>query len=536
MADVDPQQLGASGVDPQTGSTVRNALLRTSVINSDAFKRQKDEEDAKNADLVQKQQTIYTSINSSIQSLRDDISRLGENISKISLSFYQDQTTDQNKIKNDQEYERKLTERQVRIGKENALEQKIQNAVTEPVQKLVPKVQDLFGRVGAALSILFGGWLTDQTIQALKASEENNTQKFNDIKYNILKNVGLVVGGFIAIKTGFGLITRTIARIAFGLTRLLIAKPLAAAASLITLPFRGGNRTPPAGGGGKGTQPPGGGKSGILNLLGKFAVGVTAFMNAKNGEYLDAVLGAIGMLGGPGKFFKIIRLAYDADQIAEIFGLNIFGKNPNDLKNAREVKRLAEEEAKKNKNNPPAASTKPASSTTPPPAPEKPSTQPSSTAQPSSPPTPAVATPSADMVNKFEMAWKYRNNPMARGRIEGAWNEMSPEQKQQAKDWAQSKGYNWSEMKLSEPQTAPPPKMESADIKPAEMTSPPKPPTSVSALPEPKPTLTMIRTANNQQQTSPTPNGSLTDVPLISSSNPDNFYVLYSQLSYNVVT
>ena len=63
-----------------------------------------------------------------------------------------------------------------------------------------------------------------------------------------------------------------------------------------------------------------------------------------------------------------------------------------------------------------------------------------------------------------------------------------------------------------------------------------KPATSVSALPEPKPTLTMIRTANNQQQTSPTPNGSLTDVPLISSSNPDNFYVLYSQLSYNVVT
>jgi len=529
MADVDPQQIGTSGVDPQTGSTVRNALLRTSVINSDAFKRQKDEEDVKNADLVQKQQTIYTSINSSIQSLRDDISRLGENISKISLSFYQDQVTDQNKIKNEQEYERKLTERQVRIGKENVLEQKIQNAVTEPVQKLVPKVQDLFGRVGAALGILFGGWLTNQTIDALRANEENNTEKFNDIKYNILKNVGLVVGGFIAIKTGFGLITRTISRIAFGLTRLLIEKPLSAAASLITLPFRGGNRTPPAGGGGGGTRSPGGGKSGILNLLGKFAVGVTAFMNAKNGEYLDAVLGAIATLGGPGKFFKIIRLAYNADQIAEIFGMNIFGKNPNDLKNVEEVKRLAEEESKKNKNVPPTASTKPASSTTPPPAPEKPSTQ-------TPPPTPAVTTPSEDMVNKFEMAWKYRNSPVARGQIEGAWNEMTPEQKQQAKDWAQSKGYNWSEMKLSELQTAPPPKMESADIKPAEMTAPPKPPTSVSALPEPKPTLTMIRTANNQQQTSPTPNGSLTDVPLISSSNPDNFYVLYSQLSYNVVT
>ncbi|MFM7857565.1 MAG: hypothetical protein ACKO96_37990, partial [Flammeovirgaceae bacterium] len=90
--------------------------------------------------------------------------------------------------------------------------------------------------------------LTNQTIQALKASEENNTQKFNDIKYNILKNVGIVVGGFIAIKAGFGLITRTISKIAFGLTKLLIAKPLAAAASLIRLPF--GGRTPSVGEGG----------------------------------------------------------------------------------------------------------------------------------------------------------------------------------------------------------------------------------------------------------------------------------------------
>jgi len=535
MADVDSQQLGTSGVDPQTGSTVRNTLLRTSVINSDAFKRQKDEEDAKNADLVQKQQTIYTSINSSIQSLRDDISRLGENISKISLSFYQDQTTDQNKIKNDQEYERKLTERQVRIGKENALEQKIQNAVTEPVQKLVPKVQDLFGRVGAALSILFGGWLTDQTIQALKASEEDNTQKFNDIKYNILKNVGLVVGGFIAIKAGFGLITRTISRIAFGLTRLLIAKPLAAAASLITLPFRGGNRTPPAGGGGGGTRPPGGGKIGLGNIINGVITGLTGWMNWANGEKIDAILAALSFVPGGG-VFKLARMAsgtiYTLDQIAELLGSNLTGADPKLL----EKKRKELEEAKRNKNNPPAASTKPASSTTPPPAPEKPSTQPSSTAQPSSPPTPAIATPSADMVNKFEMAWKYRNTPMARGEIESTWNKMSPEQKHQAKDWAQSKGYDWSEMKLSESETVPPPKVESADIRSAEMTAPPKPPTSVSALPEPKPTLTMIRTGNNQQQTSPTPNGSLTDVPLISSSNPDNFYVLYSQLSYNVVT
>jgi len=509
MDDVDPQKLGTSGVDPQTRSTsspiVKNALLRTSVINSNAVKSQKVEEDAKNTDLVQKQQTLYISISSSIQSLRDDISRLGENISKISLSFYQDQITDQNKIKNDQEYERKLTERQVRIGKENDLEQKIQNAVTEPVQKLVPKVNDLFGKVGVALGILFGGWLTDQTIQALKVSEENNTEKFNDIKYNILKNVGLVVGGFIAIKTGFDLITRTIARIASGLTRLLIAKPLSAAASLITLPLvalRGSGKQ-------QGTKPKGGerGKN-IFGRILNLAYGAFDFMQRRGqGQTnLQAGLGAGGSIVsaevGAGLGARLPGILKFPGMIGGgILGYTLGGKGIDILTGADK------------------ATTSNTITQSPKQTPEKPTESPL--------PTPTVTMPSVNMANQFEMA---------RNQIEKTWNKITPDKNQQEKYWTPLKGYNWSDIKSSEPQTAQPSKMESADIKPAEMTVPPKPPTSVSALPEPKPTLTMIRTANNQQQTSPIPNGSLTDVPLISSSNPDNFYVLYSQLSYNVVT
>ena len=72
---------------------------------------------------------------------------------------------------------------------------------------------------------------------------------------------------------------------------------------------------------------------------------------------------------------------------------------------------------------------------------------------------------------------------------------------------------------------------------PAQMSTPPKEPQQVGQLPEPKPSLTMIKTSSAQQQQSnpPLTNGALTDVPLINSANPDNFYVLYSQLNYNVV-
>lgn len=80
--------------------------------------------------------------------------------------------------------------------------------------------------------------------------------------------------------------------------------------------------------------------------------------------------------------------------------------------------------------------------------------QPTQTQQPSGEekpkPSATKAPPSADMVKKYEMAWQYRNNPFARGRIESAWEGMSSEQQQQAKEWAKTRGYDWSEMKLKE--------------------------------------------------------------------------------------
>jgi hypothetical protein len=82
-----------------------------------------------------------------------------------------------------------------------------------------------------------------------------------------------------------------------------------------------------------------------------------------------------------------------------------------------------------------------------------------------------------------------------------------------------------------------PSKTETAEISPAQVSMPLREPQQVGQLPEPKPSLTMIKTSNNQSQQviPPLTNEPLTDVPLINSANPDNFYVLYSQLNYNVV-
>jgi hypothetical protein len=172
------------------------------------------------------------------------------------------------------------------------------------------------------------------------------------------------------------------------------------------------------------------------------------------------------------------------------------------------------------------------------------------------PAPPTISEPSAEMVKNFEMAWKYKDNPMARGRIESAWNKMTPEQKIQAQNWATSKGYDWKEMKLP----APPVSRSQEPIKSLPISQKPvnidtekaytmpflisesqiqNIPTqlpNIGSLPEPEANVVMLPAPQSKRRQSMINSSSAgSDVPLINSANPDNFYVLYSQLNYNVV-
>jgi DNA-binding transcriptional MerR regulator len=504
MADIDPAALEKSGIDPDTGAplsqSVRSAL-KTSTLNLEVFKRKKEEDDRQSIALVQAQQATFNNFGSSIESLRNDIGKLGTSLNGIALLLQKDGLEEQNRIRTEQENEKRLADRQVRIGKESAIEKKIQNAIVEPVQKLAPKLNDVFGSVGTALGFLFGGWLTKQTIDGIKAQEEGNAEKFNEIKFNILKNVGIVAGGFLAIKAGFGLITRTIANVALGLGKLLIAKPLSALASTLRLPGTGNSK--PSGGPGI--------VGGILN-------GFSGVMNFLNEEYVDTALAALTFVPGGG-IFRLAKIAagtvFTLDNIAEFLGSNLTGANPELL---RQKRKELEDRKKEQQESQTDQAAKPATPPTPA-TPEAPPSAPAPTPPPA-PATPAVSTPSAEMVNKFEMAWKYKDYPLARGRIEGAWAKMTNEEKQQAIDWAKSKGHDWKQMRL--PDIVPPT---------------PKVPAPIETPAAPQPSVTMIRTGNNQEQQPGVPitYGPLTSVPLISSANPDNFYVLYSQVNYNVV-
>ena len=535
---------------------------------------------------VQQTQEI-SALRGTVDALRAETTTLNNGLGNVSNLIQQDSAVEKQQASAEAESERKLAETNIRLGKESQLEQKITNALAKPVQALQQKVGNIFGRIGEALTALFAGWLTNQGIEALKAASEGNKEKLEEIKENVLKTIGFGVAAIGAIKIGFDLIIKTITGITGkigGLVLKLATAPLkvlrsALQAAPIIGPHFGGGKKPPGGGGGK---PRGGG--GILGAAGKFVTFLSGWMNFQNQEFIDGTLATMALAarapGAIGAIGKLAGLAFTADEIAEAFGKNIFG-DPKKDKIVDEIAKPFKEEKQKEEEKPPTSTTAAkvtststaqtplmgdknkkdgveanvASGSIPednkninPTSDAGSSTTsaaldakmlPSSAATTAPPPavvqpqTPAIPPPSPEMTKNFQMAWDNRNRGYARGRIESAWNNMTYEQQQQAKIWAKSTGKEWTEMKLVEK----PPTVQAVPLPSAQVQPLPKPTQNVGELTEPAPNVIMMPSGqNNNQQSSisqaPT-NG--TDTPLISSSNPDNFYVLYSQLNYNVV-
>jgi len=579
--------------DQSSGGGAAAALQFKSTIVS--LRKSLEVQESRN---IQQTQEI-SALRGTVDALRTETATLNNGLTSISNLIQQDSALEKQQNAQEVERERRLLETRIRMGKESQLEQKITNSLASPVQALQSKVTNIFGGITEALKILFSGWLTNQLIETLKAASEGNKNKLEEIKDNVLKGIGDVVKIFAVIKRGFGLVIESVTGLAgriSGLVLKLAKAPLnAIRAGLQTVPIlknvfpKGPNTRVPSPGGGKG---PG--------IFGGAWAAVEAFMNTKNGEYVDAVMAIAGTFG-PFKLVKgLMAAGFLADNIAEVFGGNIFGKNPNYEKQAKEI----EAEAKKQKGeekpqSKTAAKVEPGAKAqtslmgdkkneksetdpknmTPGPIPgsaEIKSTSdagadttsttsgsiPASTAK-----TPMMSPSSAATTAPSSAATTAPSSAATTAPSTTAQTPMlkqSPVVASGTEEKAIKAGKTSNPVKMDIPGFALGGKMpefgvDKTDIKPittftkstttekspvvpaevtaAKMQPLPKSTQNVGELPEPKPSVIMAPAAQNQPQQSSAPSLSTngTNVPLISSSNPDNFYVLYSQLNYNVV-
>jgi hypothetical protein len=494
--------------------------------------------DDKNSALLETNTETLTTISASLSNISSEIRTIRDGINIIGERLAAESSMEQAAARADAEYQKRLAERQIRATGEQELENKIQAALGEPVKRIQNKVSSVFGNVMNALSTLFFGWLTIQVVDAIQAYAEGNTEKLKQIGANVLKTFAFLIGAkgaFSLLKIGILKVVNTMgsltARVGkFVISRLFI-RPFETLINAIRNRWNGIPRgpsrpptTPPPSGPPGGPKGPKGGKG--PGIFGASWAIIESFMNLKNQEYVDAIMPIVAAFG-PGKFIRgLFAAGYAADQIAEVFGTNIFGKDPNKEK---EAKQAFEEESKKGKES--QAQTAPVAQPQTPMMGEKKDDAGKMGAETSTEPTQEIKFPSSGVSapSGMESSTSSQNvqpqtplTPTANSLSLGSMLTDLP-----SMEGTKSQEVSQAETASSTtPAEVTPIPSQSAEEKKQSLGPESKKPTTVIA---------QVPTSSPSQRNS-TPPGAGTDVPKIRSSNPDNFYALYSQFNYNVVT
>ena len=395
---------GGTKQDPETKSTLQS--LSSSVTS---LQNQVNELSRSNIANVNVFANLNQSLTTQISGVNLQLNKVNETLESIATITASESAIEKQKDLYEQEKERRLAEAGARGGKESLLETKIQSALSEPVNRIGNKVSFGFQNLMEFIGTLLGGWLTVQGIKLLKAYQDGDKKQLDDIKNSTIKTLAIAGAIFGVINVGIGKVITTITGLVGKIGKFivggLIIKPFQLVANALRGALPGRTAPPPKGPGSKGPVKGPNFLGGALNLY-------TALRNLGNGEITDSVMQGVlsALLFTPvgrlvGAVRTLLGVAVTADEIAEVFGSNIFGENPNILKQANQLKERAEKEAQP-------AGAKPAPTTS--------MTPPASNLQinTSDTPKPQTSSPSPEMVSKFEQAWQYKNNPLARGKIE----------------------------------------------------------------------------------------------------------------------
>jgi hypothetical protein len=550
MADL--AQIAQSGVDPISGSYLsaerRKAIFAKSRnVSSNIFKRGgplvaiNNQPDSGALALVQTQSQTITSLQEQVNSLRTQVVNLNNVVSiqtqtigglqeqvgglktevtdfsgalsRITDVIAYDSVLEQNRTKQEQEEQRRATEQGLRVGRESLLEKAIQGALVAPVQKIAQKAQSILSKVAQFFTTLFAGWFANKGIEVLKALSEGNGKKLEEIRDNVLKGLGIAAGTLFLLNGGFfaiaGTITKLSLKIGGWLLKNTIGRFFGALGKLLTS---------------AGSAIVSTAKAGVAVLTGTGAKAATsvgaksASAAVKRGAGLGAkFIGGLLPVGGGIIEANSAKESFErgnplagslhstsaALSFSEAAGISIplvwtAGLLTSGLGYAADFTGIGQ-----NKKEPPKVTVKPQ--------------------------TPVVPKNKAP------------NAPTPAGNEQSFDQKMGDLTSQASKiDW--TKPPQFGEVNIN-PEQGTPAQVSSqpaqADIKtPAQTSKIATLPLNVGPAPEPTPNVVYKRIGSSAQQQSgaaPT-GGSVNEVPAISASNPDNFYVLYSQVNYNVVT
>ena len=96
------------------------------------------------------------SIQGQIDGIRSDIFGLNAGLTNVGVLLQKDRIDEKIRLKEEEQQERELIIRQIRVGQETEIEKKVTSAISAPIQKVENKVSNTFNGISSALTALFG--------------------------------------------------------------------------------------------------------------------------------------------------------------------------------------------------------------------------------------------------------------------------------------------------------------------------------------------------------------------------------------------
>ena len=222
----------SGGLSGARRSVSASSVLGRPVLGSSLANEIAQASDRQTAAVLENNQIALQNVTNSINRISGQMILINNSLMTISSLVSQNAALENLQAQQKVNQERILAEQKLREGKESIIERKMQSVLAAPVQKIGAKAQFSLMNLMSFFNQLFFGWLLNQGVQTIAALATDNSEKLNEIKDNVLRNLRDVGLTLLALQTGFGLfrggLLRIGTRIAQAIALQLFRRPITA--------------------------------------------------------------------------------------------------------------------------------------------------------------------------------------------------------------------------------------------------------------------------------------------------------------------
>ena len=222
----------AGGLSGARKTVSASSVLSRPVLGSSLANEIAQASDRQTAAVLEQNQVALQNVSNSINRISGQMILINNSLMTISSLVSQNAALENLQAQQKINQERILSEQRLREGKESIIEKKMQSTLAAPVQRIGAKAQFSLMNLMSFFNQLFFGWLLNQGVQTIAALATDNSEKLNEIKDNVLRNLRDVGLTLLALQTGFGLfrggLLRIGTRIAQAIALQLFRRPITA--------------------------------------------------------------------------------------------------------------------------------------------------------------------------------------------------------------------------------------------------------------------------------------------------------------------